>query len=150
MPNFINIASTGIGTAGFWAKARRPALVAVAGLTAALAFATPAAAASHRPAAPGTCRPIAGLDRNGHTGQVRAHGSVSCPVYGPASMRVTFWVDNTSVKSTSQACPIGTNCYTATGTITPHSGRHRYCSQAWFYWVGPSPAQSRRICEYLG
>jgi hypothetical protein len=79
-----------------------------------------------------------------------AYGYTSCNVFGPALMRVNIWVDNTSEQGTSQSCPLGTNCYTASGMITPASGRHRYCSQVWFYWAGTNPTQSSWSCEYLG
>jgi hypothetical protein len=126
------------------------ALTAAAGLTAAIAFAAPAAAASHGPATSSACSPVAQIGRDEHTGQLWAEGYTTCAVNGPASMRVNIWVDNTAVKGASEACPVGTDCDTVSGMITPSSGRHRYCAQAVFYWAGTNPSQDDWSCEYLG
>lgn len=134
-------------------KVRNSALVAAAGLTAALALASPAApaaAASHQPAIPRACHPISGLDRDEHTGRMWAYGYTSCPVRGPAAMRVNIWVDSKAVRGRSQSCRYGSNCYTSSGMITPRHGRHRYCSQVWFYWASTDPTQASWYCRYIG
>jgi hypothetical protein len=134
-----------------YTMARRPALAAAATLTAVIAFAAPAAAARHQPtASPSACSPAAYMDQDENTGQVFAVGYTTCNVEFVATMRVNLWIDNTEVRGASQACPIGTDCYTSSGSIAPYPGRHRYCAQAVFYWAGTNPSQTVWSCEYLG
>lgn len=131
-------------------KARRLALTTAAALTAALAAAVPAASAQAATVSPQACSAVAALDRDEHTGNVFAVAYASCPIQFVATMRSNLWIDNTNVKGASQACPLGTTCYTSSGSVPPRSGRHRYCAQAVFFFASPNPSQTAWSCRYMG
>jgi len=136
----------------YTAKAGRSALAVAAALTAVIAFAVPAAAASHQPApsASSACHPVSNIGRDEHTGQLWAIGYTSCPVDGPGTMYVEMYVDNTLVSNVRHVCSWGTDCYTYTPEIWPRSGRHLYCAAVVFYWASKTPTSDSWSCEYLG
>ncbi|MDR0343315.1 MAG: hypothetical protein LBI49_09345 [Nocardiopsaceae bacterium] len=139
-------------------RAGRPALMAAAALTAALAFAVPASAASAQPtasaassrpaaAAAVACHSNAALDRDEHTGALFAVGWTSCPVRFAADMRVNLWFDNHLVVGRTVACRLFTNCSTSSGSRLPLRGRHRYCAQSVFFISGGT-GDIRWSCRY--
>jgi hypothetical protein len=136
-------------------RAGRPALMALAGLAAAIAFtvpatsAIPAEAASAAPAA--ACHIVPQMDRDEHTGALFAVGFASCPVYAAqAAMHVNLWIDNKVVRNRSLRCGHGTNCYTSSGSTPPARGRLRYCAEATFYVNGADPSSQVWSCMYQG
>ena len=139
------------------ARTRPRVLVAATALAAAtLATSTAltaSASAATRPMAvsPQACSTVANMDRDEHTGQLFATGYATCLVGAGTRMNVILWVDSTAARQHTQLCTYHTQCVTSTGSITPLSGRHRYCAEARFYLNSNSPPVAENwSCEYLG
>lgn len=140
-------------------KARSSAFAATVALSAAgaalMAIVTPATAEAARPAviSPKACTISSYVDRDEHTGHVFAVGYATCPVNSPASISAGLYIDGALVKQSGQGCPLGSDCYTSSGAIALHSGRHQYCARAALFLsggLGSTPSKVVWSCEYLG